>query len=445
MKLKNFFSLFLGTAMALPAVLATDPDVITATESLKALFNAIAQLFKGNIDQFVIGLKDGIIVIAVFIIVWQLFSYIGKITIFRGEEGKKHANWLGIGLGLIAVAYPTTFVVVSRVFGKTGIIIFFFLALFFMIYQFVAQKRTHSSKDRTGQLRAKKDELIAERDVNKERHDNKLEKTFDKKEYSDLKSADEILRKDISGEQNARAMINSMREALSKIGAVDPRSRTAVEIKEQLLSKMAPFAGIIKKEETDLRALSKRIHEAETFNFRDLQLDKNETELYTAMATKFKDELNTKKHFLDENESVDQRLQKHEQALKNIISQAKNIDVERQSLLKEAEQLDLSAVEDDAQADRLVRQLTSALSMGDFGKATVELNTISSYIDRLDPIERKLYSLIKRLEELSLKKSNIENEMALLEKKIMKDERGSAQKLRSTAGKFGSFVNKHTR
>jgi hypothetical protein len=54
---KKLFSALTAFSMAIPSVLAATQGTDSALISLQSLFNAIAQLFKGNIEGFVTGLK----------------------------------------------------------------------------------------------------------------------------------------------------------------------------------------------------------------------------------------------------------------------------------------------------------------------------------------------------------------------------------------------------
>jgi uncharacterized membrane protein len=436
MDMKKLFSFLIGAGIALPSVLAASTGTDSALVSLQSLFRGIAQLFKGNMDGFVMGLKGGIPVIGVFLIVWQFFSYLGKITIFKGEEGRKHANYLGIGLGLIAVAYPSTYSLISMFFGITGITIFFILALIFMFYQFIVKKRTDITKDEAKRLRAKKDEVHAKRDANKELHDEKLEKTFDKKELNDLKDADDLLRKDISEERNVRELLDQIRQLLSKLGSPNMSSQTAMQIKQQLMSKVAPFTGLLKKEEDNLVHLKNKIHQLEQLDFKDLSLDKNEDSILSDMKSQYISQLKDDDSLLGKNEKAEDRVNKYGTKLAKLIHSAKSVDSERLKLLKFIDELDAKELSDANNAERLAKELSSALSLGDFGRANSVLVSISSYLDRLDPIQMKVREVLLKIESISKDKLQIDNELRLIEKEILHNEKSISHKLRSLANKY---------
>ncbi len=418
MKLRKILTFLTGTAMAIPAVLAdnsTKASVPSAPAALQSLIDAFKALFNADFTNFIKGLYGAFPLIGVFIVVWILFSYVGKVTIFRGEEDKKYANWLGIGLGLVALAIPAVFKLVSLLFGFIGFLIFFIGSMIFAIFQIYYKKRTHMLKDKTQSARANKESIRATRDLNKEKHEEGLEKHFDKRESKDLKKADDIARDELSEATTVEEIIKQMRLALGRIGG-DTSSKVANQIREQIISKMAPFAGMIANLRPDLETMKKDISDAEKTVFEELRNDKHEFISLDDFKKQFEEQL-IKSGF--QNEAAKKRVDSLENSLKELLSKSKELDKKIISISGRAKDLESSELEDVDKINKLVRELTVSLRIADDARALVLLNEIDSNLKRLIDFNNKVDGLLKELKKYRIEKMNLDGKQESLRKDLM--------------------------
>lgn len=273
---------------AAPAWLERDAAAyeVTAWNSLGSLAVGIGELFKGNIDGFVVGLLGAFPVVAVFLLVFALMRFVAHSTIFRSEDDLKHSNLLAIGFALIAVGYPVTFSFIFGFFGVTGITILFILAFVFLIWQFFTHQRTNSLKDSSKRLHAKRDNLEIRKDVDKVKHDEKIQDKYQYREKKDINNIEKTIRNDISETRNAKVLIQQMREALSRLG--NPAyAGTSTEIKNKLVSQHKHLHDSIMKEHKDVAELWSRLKDIKKLEFKEFNLEHDEEKHLEDMKKRF--------------------------------------------------------------------------------------------------------------------------------------------------------------
>ncbi|MFP4523221.1 MAG: hypothetical protein ACOCQQ_02995 [Candidatus Nanoarchaeia archaeon] len=408
--LKNAMFFLFAFIFSTTFVLAADSTQIPSpVDQLTGLAEGIGALFMGNFAAFIAGIFGAITVIAIFIIVWQLFTFIFEKTIFsiggESDTGKKYATWLGVGMGLIAVAVPHVYQFIYGFFGGFGMIVFVILVMVFAIWKFVLHNRTDTAKENARFNQSQGENLRAKRERRKEESDTKMQKNADSRVRKDVKKGEKILKNDIHEYMSGEQVINKMKNLMAQLASPNVNRQTQAQIQHELMAKASALAGHIKHEHKDMKRLEKLIRQTERIELKGMQIEKNEANVAQHLIAEFKKDHNS-------------MAQKEEQMIEKFAQQALILDKKRIRLTKDIENLDIKNLQLDDMLNKEIKEFQQALNAGEFAQANNYLKNVEQAYRQVGFDDQKLSGLYRELIKFDREKTNLDAELIKLDKKV---------------------------
>ncbi len=414
--LTSLVSLLLALPFTLAAE-ATDLQLKSISAALAGIAKGVKLILTGDIGGGIAAvLTQGLIqVLAVVAIVYSLM-YFGISMIMKGDEHKKSRQLFSWGVALIALVFPGVFGLITGLFqGMIAIVIIglFIVVIWFLVLRAKKQRHELSADSKTSQL---KDAKIT-RDLEKEENELDSEKKLYFMEQDDLEAATNYLKNDNIETGTIEEIIKGIRNLLSKLGG-ETSSEAANNVRAQLMSKVAPLTGHIKRKREDILRVLKSAQKLDEATLKDLDFSKNEDEIYNDLKNTLKREYKNASHFSSTSEA-EREISRYKTELGILIKKIKDFNTETETFVKDVEKVENEELRDDGIISRLVARLTEALTSGNQTEAINELNAVDAYLKRMSQVEKKVKLDLDKIRQLNAQKRKFESEMQEIENKIL--------------------------
>ena len=390
---------------------ATAGNIPTPAEQLTGLAKGIAAIFVGDFGAFIMGVFGAITVIAIFLIVWQLFTFIFEKTVFsiggESDSGKKYANWIGIGMGLLAVGVPHIYKFIYGFFGGFGMVVFVILVIAFALWKFVLSNRGDMAKENARFNQNETENLKAKQLRKKEESDLTLQKKDDRWVKKDIEKGQKMLKNDFNEYMSAKQIIDKMKMLFAQLASPNVNRPAQAQIQHQLMAKASAFAGIIKHSRKDFKKMDQLIVQTEKLEFKGMAVESNETKIA--------------KHLIADFKKTHSTLATKEKALiQKFVSEALIVDKRRLEVTKHIEKIDVDALQTDDRLEKEIKNLQQALNNGQFAEANTYLVDIETAYRQVGLDEQKLDALYENLIKYDSEKKAIDKKLTALEKDFKK-------------------------
>lgn len=393
---------------------ASSSGVPSPVQQLTGLAQGIGALFMGDFAAFISGIFGAITVIAIFIIVWQLFTFIFEKTIFSigGEfdSSKKYATWLGIGMGLIAIAVPHVYKFIYGFFGGFGMVVFVILVIVFALWKFVLSNRVDTAKENARFNEAQSENLRAKRNRKQEESDNTLRRRADRRVRKDISKGKNILKKDFNAYMSGQQIINKMKALMAQLASPNVNREVQAQVQHELMAKASAFAGMIKQEHKDMKKLSKLSKEIDRVELKELKLDVNEEKTSEKLIARIH---KGRKNRFNEAE---------EKQIRSIVKEAFILDKDIEKLNKELEQVDVQELQFDDRLEAEIKKFQQAMNAGEFAQANNYLVDVDRVYNQVGKDDQLIITLLRRIDALENKKIELNKKIVSLEANLERRE-----------------------
>ena len=241
----------------------------------QSIGTAVTHIFNAELGEAVTALSGAIVGLSVFFIIFALFNYIARITLFREKEHHKWASWMSVGIALIAISTPQLYKFITGIAGVGVMILFAILMIFLMIVGF-KRMSTSSAEAGTELATQQKRFFKARGESRRERHDLSVGAHNLETEDINLGKANSRLRSMKRNESEGEELLKEIERAVSLAVSMQSEGKNVQEAKQRILDQVNTFVSRIKVEHKDLGALRSELKVVRKLDIRDTKTETDE-------------------------------------------------------------------------------------------------------------------------------------------------------------------------
>ncbi|MCF7798548.1 hypothetical protein K9M74_01455 [Candidatus Woesearchaeota archaeon] len=408
-------------------------------DSLTALGKAVGFLFKGDFGAMAENLLIGGIAVGVFLIIMFLMKVILEISILKSPEHKKYATWIGVGIALIGMVNDAVYNMLTSLVGGSFIIVVLILLVVFAVVIFVNRMRK-SHYDASAEMHgAHTDAISARKDLKKEDHELSLQEKLEKRETGALNKAEHIVDDELSSIRNLQELVTKMRQLLGQLAQTTDQAH-AQQLRGSLTRGAQALPTLVKEDFADEEKLKKILHQLEHEFLSEIKLDGEETEQVAHLEARIKDQL-VNEHKVGEH-AARTKILTAEQQLKDFLQQARQLDQQREELVRSLRDLEGKELTQTKQLQQEVTQLIQSLDAGNSSLALQHVGTIEQLINAETAESRQVRQLLMQEQQLTQRKLQLDHAMKQLVHRLAGVERREDKTIRHDEHAAESDMNK---